>query len=153
MGGHDFDDGVAGGGGHYFLMQLYKKLSVWRKSHALALRVHSATTHLLALREYSLAAQLRRAAFSIPANIAEGSGRTTSTQFAHFLQIAIGSARELDYHLLLIRDLGLLAPTDHATLEARTEEVTKMLVSLRKTVTGRDKKHAPPKPRPRPPTP
>ena len=151
MGRQDFDDGIGGGGAVFRGMQLYKKLSVWRKSHALALRVHSATTHLLAIREYSLAAQLRRAAFSIPSNIAEGSGRTTSTQFAHFLQIAIGSARELDYHLLLIRDLGLLASTDHATLEARTDEVTKMLVSLRKTVTSREKK--PPKPRPLPPTP
>ncbi len=118
-------------------MQIYKKLSVWRKAHELALRVHSATHPLYVRNCAALAGQMRRAAMSIPANIAEGSGRSTSGQFAHFLQHAIGSARELDYHLLLARDLALLSPGDHATLEARVDEVSKMLVSLRKTVSAR----------------
>jgi len=118
-------------------MQIYMKLSVWRKAHELALRVHSATHPLYARNCSALASQMRRAAMSIPANIAEGSGRSTSGQFANFLQHAIGSARELDYHLLLARDLALLTPSDHAILEARVDEVTKMLVSLRKTVNAR----------------
>jgi four helix bundle protein len=75
-----------------------------------------------------------RAAHGIPANIAEGSGRASGAQFAQFLQIAIGSARELDYLLQLACDLGVITGTDHATLEARTDEVTRMLVGLRKKV-------------------
>ncbi len=118
-------------------MQIYKKLSVWRKAHELTLRVFAASTPFQSTRNHWLAGQLRRAAASIPANIAEGSGRSTAAQFANFLQQAIGSARELDYHLLLARDLSLLTSSDHATLEARADEVTKMLVSLRKTVVAR----------------
>jgi four helix bundle protein len=118
-------------------MQIYKKLSVWRKAHELTLRIFAASAPFQSTRNSWLANQLRRAAASIPANIAEGSGRTTAAQFAHFLQHAIGSARELDYHLLLARDLSLIASSDHATLEARTDEVAKMLVALRKTVVSR----------------
>ncbi len=118
-------------------MQIYKKLSVWRKAHELALRIFAVTTPIQSSRNSWLANQLRRAAASIPANIAEGSGRVTAPQFAHFLQHAIGSARELDYHLLLARDLSLISSSDHATLEARTDEVAKMLVALRKTVSSR----------------
>ncbi|MEO6447486.1 MAG: four helix bundle protein [Gemmatimonadaceae bacterium] len=130
-------------------MSLYRKLLVWRKSHELALRVYAMSMPVLAVREPYLTNQLRRAAFSIPANIAEGSGRVTSAQFAHFLQVAIGSARELEYHLLLLRDLKLLSASEHATLEARTDEVTKMLVGLRKTVASRPPSK---RPQPRPPS-
>ncbi|MCC6929257.1 MAG: four helix bundle protein [Gemmatimonadaceae bacterium] len=131
-------------------MQLYKKLSVWRKAHELALRVFRATAPLYAIRQSYLAGQMRRAASSIPANIAEGTGRSTSAQFAQFLQQALGSARELDYHLLLARDLELIAPGDHAMLEARVDEVTKMLVALRRTVANRPPPSKATKPRPRP---
>jgi four helix bundle protein len=78
-----------------------------------------------------------RAAHSIPTNIAEGSGRASGRQFAQFLQIAIASARELDYFLQLAVDLGAISRSDHAKLEARTDEVTKMLVGLRKAVGSR----------------
>ena len=115
-------------------MQPYKKLAVWRKSHELTLRLYAATVPFHALGQHALASQLRRAAHSIPSSIAEGSGRSTSAQFANALQVAIGSARALDYHLLLTRDLGLLTASDHATLEARTDEIRKMLVALRRTV-------------------
>ncbi|MFN8667845.1 MAG: four helix bundle protein [Gemmatimonadaceae bacterium] len=118
-------------------MPIYKKLSVWRKAHELALRVFRVTAPLYSMRQSYLAGQMRRAASSIPANIAEGSGRSTSAQFAQFLQQSLGSARELDYHLLLARDLDLISPGDHATLEARIDEVTKMLVALRRTVANR----------------
>jgi hypothetical protein len=74
-------------------------------------------------------------------------GRSTSAQFANFLQQALGSARELDYHLLLARDLELLSTTDHATLEARTDQVTRMLVALRRTVHDRALTHPPRKAR------
>jgi four helix bundle protein len=118
-------------------MQIYKKLSVWRKAHELTLRIFAITTPLPDRGHAALAGQMRRSAASIAANIAEGSGRATSAYFALHLQHAIGSARELDYHLLLARDLALIPPTDHASLEARTDEVCKMLVALRKTVAAR----------------
>ncbi len=87
----------------------------------------------------ALASQLVRAAHGIPANIAEGSGRASRAQFAQFLQVAIGSARELDYFLQLARDLRVITSSDHATLEARADEVTRMLVGLRQTVTAATK--------------
>jgi four helix bundle protein len=83
-----------------------------------------------------LAGQLLRAVISIPANIAEGSGRASRKQFAQFLQIAIGSAREVEYLLQLAVDLGAITSKDHAILEARTDEITRMLIGLRHTVAG-----------------
>ena len=131
-------------------MQMFKKLSVWRKSHELALRIFAVTTPFLERREAALASTLRRLVISIPTSIAEGSGRSTSTHFAHFLHCAIGSAHQLEYHLLLVRDLGLISPSEHATLEARTDQITKMLVALHKTVASRTK--PPPATKRRPPS-
>ena len=119
-------------------MHPHRKLSVWRKAHELTLRIYRFTDGLG--RSYTgLTHQLRGAAQSVPANIAEGLGRPTNAQFAHHLQIAIASARELDYYLLLARDLEQLGLKDHAILEARTDEVTRMLVALRRTVAARGK--------------
>ncbi|MBK6844469.1 MAG: four helix bundle protein [Gemmatimonadetes bacterium] len=128
-------------------MQIYKKLTVWQKSHELTLRVYRVSAGFHAHGHSALAGQMRRAAASVSANIAEGTGRSTSAQFANFLQQALGSARELDYHLLLARDLELLSTTDHATLEARTDQVTRMLVALRRTVHDRALTHPPRKAR------
>lgn len=115
-------------------MYPFRQLAVWRKAHELSLRTYR-TSLGIDWRLYSgLAAQMQRAAFSIPMNIAEGCGRSSSRQFGHFLQTAIGSAHELDYQLLLARDLGALEPTEHARLEARVSEVNRMLVGLRKKV-------------------
>ena len=114
-------------------MHAFRKLSVWRKAHELALRVYQAAP-LIGRHYPALAGQMLRAAHGIPANIAEGSGRSTGAQFANFLQIAIGSARELDYYRLLAADLGAIPRSQHATLGARTEEVIMMLVGLKRTV-------------------
>ena len=86
-------------------MHPFRKLAVWQKAHELALASYRVTESVSYRRFPGLADQLRRAAFSIPTNIAEGSGRDTPEQFAHFLEIAIGSAREVDYLLLLAADL------------------------------------------------
>jgi four helix bundle protein len=114
-------------------MNAYKRLSVWRKAHELTLRVYAVNSPIRAVHP-PLASQLLRSAQSIPANIAEGSGRSSAAQFANFLQIAIGSARELDYFLGLAKDLHLLDSKEHAILEARTDEVIRMLVGLRSRV-------------------
>src|SRR5262245_48168130 len=105
----------------------FRKLSVWRRAHALALMVHEVTERRSRGRYYSLINQMRRASASIPANIAEGSGQVTAPQFARYLTIAIGSARELDYHVLLAKDLGVLPMSDYARLSARADQLCGML--------------------------
>ncbi len=79
---------------------------------------------------YGLTTQIRRSCASIPANIAEGCGRKGDAEFARFLQIALGSASELEYHLLLARDLGILKDIDHERLSRETTEVKQMLTSF-----------------------
>ena len=118
-------------------MHPFRKLAVWQKAHELALASYRVTESVSYRRFPGLADQLRRAAFSIPTNIAEGSGRDTPEQFAHFLEIAIGSAREVDYLLLLAADLEAIGRSDHAKLEARNDQVCRMLVALRATIRDR----------------
>ena len=77
---------------------------------------------------------MRRAAASVSANIAEGCGRRGAAEFAQFLNIAMGSASELEYHLLLARDLELLKGPDHIRLDGDLAEVKRMLVSFTQKV-------------------
>ena len=79
---------------------------------------------------YGLTSQIRRAAASVPANIAEGCGRNSTAELARFLEIAQGSASELEYHLLLAHDLSLIDDHDHAAINALLTEVRKMLSAL-----------------------
>jgi four helix bundle protein len=83
---------------------------------------------------YGITGQLRRAAASIGANLAEGCGRRTSTELARFVRIAMGSASELDNHLLLSRDLGFMNGDDFTRCEADLIEVRKMLTSFLQSV-------------------
>lgn len=111
-------------------MRDFRKLKVWQKAHELALTVYGATRSFPKDELYGLTSQSRRAAASIPANIAEGCGRTGVGDFLRFLQIAAGSASELEYHLLLARDLQLLEHQTHDRLTASVCEVKQMLSSL-----------------------
>ena len=117
-------------------MKNFRELKVWEKAHQLTLSVYRSTEKLPAEERYGLTGQLRRAAASIPANIAEGCGRAGDRDFARFLQMAMGSASELEYHLLLGRDLGYLDSTDHQELEERTTEIKRMLASLIRKLTA-----------------
>jgi four helix bundle protein len=112
----------------------FRRLMAWRRAHGLALRVHEVTERSARGRYTSLVNQLRRASASVAANIAEGSGQVTAAQFARYLSIALGSARELDYHLLLAHDLGLYPSSEYARLDARCDEVCRMLNVLRARV-------------------
>ena len=85
---------------------------------------------------YGLSAQLRRSSASIAANLAEGCGRNGDAELARFCSIAMGSASELDYHLLLARDLKLLNATDYADLARDTSEVKRMLTGLIQKLTA-----------------
>ena len=108
-------------------MQDFKKLTVWEKSHRLTLAVYKATTGFPKVELYGLTSQIRRACASIPANIAEGCGRTGRAELGRFLQVAMGSASELEYHLLLAHDLGMLGESEYKSLESQVIEVKRML--------------------------
>jgi|SRR5579864_2108463 four helix bundle protein len=111
-------------------MQDFRKLKVWDKAHSLTLNVYKASKSFPREEMYGLTSQMRRASASIGANIAEGSCRGGDLDFARFLQIAVGSASELEYHLLLARDLELLKAPDHQRLSDEAVELKRMLTSL-----------------------
>ena len=109
-------------------MRNYRDLQVWNKAHALTVNLYKASRNFPRDEIYGLTAQLRRAAVSIGANLAEGCGRQTDNEMARFVRISLGSASELDYHLLLSRDLGLLNNEDY---EGSAKELTRIRKMLR----------------------
>ena len=109
----------------------FKKLQVWQKSHQLALAIYRATSSFPAQEQYGLTSQLRRAATSIAANLAEGCGRRMDRELDRYVRISLGSATELEYHLILARDIGCLTPARYEPLAANTSEVQNMLAGLR----------------------
>lgn len=112
-------------------MQDFKNLLIWQKAHQMTLSVYQATLAFPAAEQYGLTSQIRRACASIPANIAEGCGRDGDIEFGRFVQIAMGSAYELEYHLILARDLKYLNEKDHETLTNQLNEVRKMLIAFK----------------------
>src|SRR5919198_5099214 len=112
----------------------FHDLAVWQKAHALVLDVYRATASFPGEEVYGLTSQLRRASSSIPANIAEGCGRRRDAELVRFSQIALGSANELEYHLLLARDLGYLGTPDYLRLAESTKQLKRMLTSLTQTL-------------------
>jgi four helix bundle protein len=115
-------------------MKDFRTLLVWRKAHEFTMAVYRTTIRFPREERFGLTGQLRRACGSIGANIAEGCGREGNRDFARFLQVAMGSATEAEYHLLLARDLGFARKDEHAVLAARAAEVQRMLASLIRTV-------------------
>lgn len=111
-------------------MQNYKDLKVWTKAHAFTLSVYEISKTFPKDELYSLTNQLRRAASSVPANIAEGCGKNTQSDFARFLNVALGSANEAEYFLLLSKDLKYLPENKFPELEDNINETKAMLISL-----------------------
>lgn len=114
----------------------YHKLEVWRRSHLLVLRVYRFSEALPADERFGLVAQMRRAAASVPANIVEGTGRPTHSDFARFLGIAAASLNEMQYHLELARDLELGDPSENAGIRREAAEVRAMITRLRSKVSS-----------------
>jgi four helix bundle protein len=112
----------------------FRDLEVWREAHELTLAVYRATSSFPAPETYGLTGQIRRSSSSIPANIAEGCGRGTSAEVGRFVQIARGSASELEYHLLLARDLDYLPDDIYEHLTTLLSKVQKMLTSYRRAL-------------------
>jgi len=114
-------------------MQDFRNLEVWRKAHTLVLDVYRLTENFPRSEMFGLSSQIRRSASSIPTNLAEGCGRT-QPEFGRLVQIAFGSACELEYQLLPTRDLGFLTPDSYQSACANVIEVKRMLSSLIKRI-------------------
>src|SRR5215471_11265675 len=112
------------------MMQNFRDLKVWHKAHALTLAIYTATTDFPAVERYGLTSQMRRAAASIPANIAEGCVRSSDADFARFLYVALGSASELEYFALLARELEFLDEASYEQTNADAQELKRMLTAL-----------------------
>lgn len=108
-------------------MKDFRTLKVWEKAHAVTLHIYTATKDFPKQELYALTSQIQRAAVSVPANIAEGCGKDSDSELKRYLTIAMGSASELEYMLLLARDLGYLAPPAYESIQADLVEVPKML--------------------------
>lgn len=115
-------------------MRDFKKLEVWRRGHRLTLAVYKATATFPKEELYGLTSQTRRASAAISANVAEGCGRGSNADLGRYLQIAFGSASELENHLLLARDLSFLQPADHKRLSEEVIEIQLMLSSFIKSL-------------------
>jgi four helix bundle protein len=111
-------------------MRNFHNLLVWQKAHRLTLAVYQITAVFPRAELYGMTSQLRRCSASIAANLAEGCGRNGDTEFARFCSISLGSANELEYHLLLARDLALIDPNVHKELCQNAIEVQRMLATL-----------------------
>jgi len=121
-------------------MSDFKRLIVWRKSHALALAIHRAAARIRGVMYSSLRSQMVRAALSIPANIVEGRGQRSDREFARYLRSSLNSSSELEYHLISARDTGVMANSEYVSLLAQTIEVRRMLHGLLNTLDKGPKK-------------
>ena len=111
-------------------MKDFKALIVWQKSHSITLDIYKLTATFPKHESFGLTSQIRRSALSIPSNIAEGCGRFSVKEFAQFLIIASGSSSELEYQLLLARDLDYISEIDYEPVQTKLIEIRKMLNSF-----------------------
>lgn len=121
-----------------YLVRDFRSLRAWQRGRELTLDVYRLTRSFPKTESYGLTAQIRRSAVSIPANIAEGAGRSSRRDYARFLDFALGSANELESHLLIATDLGLLSADSLRRLVESDVEVRKMLLKLRRSVSAGD---------------
>ncbi|MHC4932830.1 MAG: four helix bundle protein [Planctomycetota bacterium] len=115
-------------------MQDFRRLRVWRKAHQLALSVYRQSAGFPRDEEFGLRVQIRRAGSSVPTNLAEGCGRGSDADFARFVQMAMGSASELEYLVYLAMDLGYFDQAIGPSLLAAADDVKRMLAGLLSTL-------------------
>jgi four helix bundle protein len=115
-------------------VQRFTDLKVWQRSHALTLDVYRLTRSFPGEERFGLRSQIRRAASSVPTNIAEGSKRKHAPDYARFLNLAESSCAELEYLALLARDLELIASEPSHRICGEAEEIARMLYRLRAKV-------------------
>jgi four helix bundle protein len=115
-------------------MNNFKKLIVWQKTRELVKDIYLITKKFPKEEMFGLTSQIRRAAVSIALNIAEGSGRGTDKDFAHFLDIAFGSALEVEAQIILSSDLGFVTVDEYNILNLKIQEIQKMIKKLTDTI-------------------
>jgi four helix bundle protein len=115
-------------------MRDFRKLNVWQESHKLTLEIYEISKSFPKEELFGLTSQMRRAASSVPTNIAEGCGRGSQKDYAHFLQIAIGSAFEVDYQILLAKDLKYIDENLYLKLNDKVDKIKRQLALLIKKV-------------------
>jgi four helix bundle protein len=115
-------------------MRNYHDINVWKKAHELTLVIYKVTEGFPKNEQFSLTSQIRRACYSIPMNTAEGCGKSSDAEFARFLDMSAGSASELDYQLLLAKDLGYIEEATYQSLAESLNHIRRMLTSLIKSV-------------------
>ncbi|WP_404306268.1 four helix bundle protein [Neorhodopirellula lusitana] len=118
-------------------MKNFRDLLVWEKAHRFVLGIYSMTRAFPNSETYGLTSQLRRSAASIPSNLAEGCGRSTETELARFCDIAMGSACEADYQLLLARELNYIDEETYEESFQQIAEVQRMLASFTRKLRSR----------------
>jgi len=111
-------------------MKNFRKLNVWKNAHDLTLRLYQITSSFPDNERYGLISQIRRACVSIPTNIAEGCGRNSDAELSRFLQIALGSASEIEYLILLSSELKLIDQDLSPDLNSKIQEIKRMLTSF-----------------------
>ena len=115
-------------------MRDFKKYEVWKIGHEFVMEVYSLTHNFPKGEQYGITSQIRQASVSIPTNIAEGCGRKTDPEFARFIHISLGSAHEVEYLLMLSRDLTYLQEADYLLLDQKINMIKRKLYHLEKTI-------------------
>jgi four helix bundle protein len=115
----------------------FQDLEVWRKAHKLVLEIYGVSNPFPRSEQFGIVSQLRRAAYSIPANLAEGYGRRSTKELLQFLAIANGSAEELRYFLILSKDLKYVSPQDQARLDQEITGIVQMIAALARSLKNR----------------
>lgn len=118
-------------------MRDYQKLDVWKKAHLFTLQVYKEILPVMPIEEkFALTQQIRRATYSIPLNIVEGSGKNTDKDFTSYLDNALGSAKEVEYAFILIRDLDYINESLYAMVNKSINEIKAMLIAFIKFLRG-----------------
>ena len=112
----------------------HHKLAVWKRSLVFVTQIYHMTAEFPPEERFGLVSQMRRAAVSIPSNIAEGATRNTHKEFTNFLYIAQGSASELETQILISRDLGFVDMTVSDDILRELDEISKMIIGLQKSL-------------------
>ncbi|MEH3115024.1 four helix bundle protein [Pedobacter terrae] len=118
-------------------MRDYQKLDVWKKAHLFTLQVYKEILPIMPIEEkFALTQQIRRATYSIPLNIVEGSGKNTDKDFARYLDNALGSTKEIEYAFILIRDLAYISLEVYEAVNKSVNEIKAMLIAFIKFLRG-----------------
>lgn len=117
-------------------MRDFKKYNVWQASHLLTLKIFKVTHDFPTNESYKIVSQMQRAAYSIPSNFAEGCGRHSDKEFDRFIQISLGSAHELEYFIILSKDLGYITGQQANEIDVQINDIKKQLFALSRKLKG-----------------